>query len=190
MRIKDEQKQEAIIQATIKLVNQMGFAATSVAKIAKEANVSPATLYIYYKNKEDLLLSTYTDIKMFLGKSITENVNFEQPIRDILLEIWRKTFKFIKENPEIIQYKEQFANSPYEELVDHRNMEKAFAPVLEVVRKGIEQKIIKNVEFDILATYIFYPAFILTNPKHCKNVEMSETNIDIAFNLSWDAIKL
>ena len=52
MRYKDEAKQNAIIEATVKLVNQIGFAATSTSKIAKEANVSSATIYIYYKNKE------------------------------------------------------------------------------------------------------------------------------------------
>ena len=63
MRTKDDVKQEALVEATVKLVNQIGFAASSVAKIAKEAGVSPATLYIYYKNKEDLLVSTYVEIK-------------------------------------------------------------------------------------------------------------------------------
>ena len=45
MRVKDEVKQDAIIEATIKLVNEIGFVSSSVSKIAKEANVSPATLY-------------------------------------------------------------------------------------------------------------------------------------------------
>ena len=58
MRTKDEGKQDAIIKATIKLVNEIGFVSSSVAKIAKEANVSPATIYVYYQNKEDLLIST------------------------------------------------------------------------------------------------------------------------------------
>ena len=55
MRIKDLHKQEAIIEATVELVNEIGFVSSSVSKIAKKANVSPATLYIYYKNKEDIL---------------------------------------------------------------------------------------------------------------------------------------
>lgn len=190
MRIKDELKQEAIINATVKLVNEIGFSATSVSKIAKEANVSPATIYIYYKNKEDLLISTYVDIKMYLGKSVTEGLNLELPIRDILLHIWRKIFKFVKENPEIIKYKEQFANSPYEEMIDHSSMEKAFHPVIEVIQRGIDQKIIKDVEMDILATYVFYPIFILTNKKMCKNLVIDDELIDKTFNLSWDAIKL
>ena len=52
MRTKDEEKQDALFEATVKLVNEIGFAASSVAKIAKEANVSAATLYIYYRNNQ------------------------------------------------------------------------------------------------------------------------------------------
>ena len=63
MRVKDEIKQDALFKATVKLVNEIGFASSSVGKIAKEAGISPATVYIYYKNKEDLLVSTYMDIK-------------------------------------------------------------------------------------------------------------------------------
>ena len=37
MRIKDDIKQEALFQATVKLVNEIGFVSSSVAKIAKEA---------------------------------------------------------------------------------------------------------------------------------------------------------
>ncbi|MCK4754383.1 MAG: helix-turn-helix transcriptional regulator, partial [Calditrichia bacterium] len=67
MRVKDEFKQDALFNATVKLVNEIGFVAASVSKIAKEANVSPATIYIYYKNKDDLLVSTYIEIKKKIG---------------------------------------------------------------------------------------------------------------------------
>ena len=70
MRVKDELKQDALFKATIKLVNEIGFVASSVSKIAREADVSPATIYVYYKNKEDLLVSTYINIKQTLSDEI------------------------------------------------------------------------------------------------------------------------
>lgn len=94
MRHKDENKQDAIIKATIKLVNEIGFVASSVAKIAKEANVSPATIYIYYKNKEDLLVSTYIDIKQKLSTAIIKDFDESQPIRDILKKMWFNSFDY------------------------------------------------------------------------------------------------
>jgi AcrR family transcriptional regulator len=132
MRFKDEHKQEAIIEATIKLVNEIGFAATSVSKIAKEANVSPATLYIYYKNKEDLLVSTYVTIKRNIGKAILENFDESMPIRDIMKQVWFNIFEYNLKNPQYFHFKEQFANSPYADLINDIDLEKGFEPIIQV----------------------------------------------------------
>ncbi|WP_094092917.1 TetR/AcrR family transcriptional regulator [Paenibacillus physcomitrellae] len=40
-------------------MNEIGFAETSISKIAKKAGVSAATIYIYYENKEDMLSKIY-----------------------------------------------------------------------------------------------------------------------------------
>jgi hypothetical protein len=58
------------------------------------------------------------------------------------------------------------------------------------MQKGIEQKIIKDVNFDVLTAFIFYPIYSLSNKRLCKGFEKSEENIEVAFNLAWDAIKL
>jgi AcrR family transcriptional regulator len=55
MRRKDDEKQKNIKEAVIKLILKEGFHGTSISKIAKEAGVSPATVYIYYENKDMML---------------------------------------------------------------------------------------------------------------------------------------
>lgn len=190
MRYKDEAKQDAIIRATVKLVNQIGFVESSVSKIAKEAGVSPATIYIYYKNKEDLLVSTYIDIKQKMGKAILEDFDSTQPIRDIMKTFWLNAFDFISKNPDDFQYTEQFANSPYSSLVNKIEVENHFEPIAEVIQRGIRQKIIKDVPFDILRIFAFYPVVLLSNPLLCAETECNERNIETAFNMAWDAIKL
>ncbi len=59
MRHKDDNKHQAICDAAIGLITANGFADTSISKIAKVANVSPATIYVYFENKEDLLNKVY-----------------------------------------------------------------------------------------------------------------------------------
>lgn len=190
MRIKDIQKQEAIIEATVELVNEIGFASSSVAKIAKKANVSPATLYIYYKNKEDLLVSTYIEIKKKLSDALLKDFDNTNPFRDILFTFWKNAFEFIDNNRKLYQYAEQFSNSPYSDIVDHKELEKHFEPFFKVLQNGIDQKVIKNVSYDILSTFIFYPIMILSNPKMCRKTEVNENVVETSFNLAWDAIKL
>ena len=190
MRTKDDEKEAALFEATVKLVNEIGFAASSVSKIAKEANVSPATIYVYYKNKEDLLVSTYIEIKLNLSNAILNDFNDKLPIRDILRNVWFNMFEYISNNLEYYNFIEQFSNSPYSSLVNKKEVEQYFDPLIKVLQSGIEQKIIKNVNLDILGAFMFYPITVLANSRLCQDFELNEENIEIAFTLAWDAIKL
>lgn len=190
MRTKDEEKQIALFEATVKTVNEVGFAAASVSKIAAAARVSPATLYVYYENKEDLLVSTYIEVKKGFSRAILEDFDDKLPIRDILRNVWRTMSVYISNHPEYFRFAEQFNNSPYQTLVNKEMVEKYFIPLIEVLQKGIEQKIIKDVQIDILAAFIFYPVIALSNPRLCSDFEMTPESIETAFTLAWDAIKL
>ena len=190
MRTKDDEKKEALFRATVKLVNEIGFVASSVSKIAREAGVSPATIYVYHKNKEELLVSTYIDIKLDLSETILRDFDDALPIRDILRRVWFNMFHYLSNHPEYHQFMDQFANSPYSSRVDREALEKHFVPILNVLARGIEQKIIKDVDREILAAFVVYPISALANPRLREDLEMTEENIETAFTMAWDAIKL
>lgn len=190
MRIKDEYKQLALYKATIKIVNDIGFASSSVSKIAKEAGVSPATVYIYFKNKEDLLVSTYIDVKKELSKAMLRNFDKDLPIRDILRTIWFNMFDYILKHTDRFQFTEQFFNSPYFSLLNKEEIEHYYDPLFKVVSRGIEQKIIKDVSFEILRAFVFFPILVLSNPSLSPDFRLNDENINAAFTLAWDAIKL
>jgi len=190
MRTKDDEKVAALFEATVKLVNEIGFASSSVSKIAGEAGVSPATIYVYYKSKEDLLVSTYIEIKLDLSKALLKEFNDQLPIRDILRNVWFNMFEYISNNLEYYKFVEQFSNSPYRSLVNKQEVEQYFVPIVKVLQKGIELKIIKNVSFDILTAFMYHPITVLANPSLCQDFEPHEGNIETAFTLAWDAIKL
>jgi AcrR family transcriptional regulator len=190
MRTKDEQKKEALFEATIKLVNDIGFASSSVSKIAKEAGVSPSTIYVFYKNKEDLLVSTYIELKRKMSDALLDNFDVNLPIRDIIRNVWFGMFKYISINLGYYDYMEQFANSPYNSLVDKAALEKHFIPIIEVVERGIQQKIIKNVDLNLLSAFLFHPVSRLANPRLCHGWELDEEALETAFTMAWDAIKL
>lgn len=63
MRTKDENKIKAIKDAVIKLCAADGFTNLTTAKVAKTAGVSPATIYLYYKDKTDMLSRLYEEVK-------------------------------------------------------------------------------------------------------------------------------
>jgi AcrR family transcriptional regulator len=53
------EKEIAIIETAIKLFASKGFSSTSIQEIATESGISKGAFYLYFKSKEDLLLSIF-----------------------------------------------------------------------------------------------------------------------------------
>jgi len=55
------EKRERILQSAIKVFARKGFYNTRVSEIARTAGVADGTIYLYFKNKDDILISIFTD---------------------------------------------------------------------------------------------------------------------------------
>ncbi len=54
-------KRERILDAAVQVFAQRGFFQARVTDIAREAGVADGTIYLYFKNKDDLLISLFED---------------------------------------------------------------------------------------------------------------------------------
>lgn len=63
---KDKPKYKQIIDAAIIVIAENGYHQSQVSKIAKQAGVADGTIYLYFKNKEDILISVFEEkMEMF-----------------------------------------------------------------------------------------------------------------------------
>ena len=58
---KRSDKRERILDGALKAFARKGFYNTKVSEIASEAGVADGTIYLYFKNKDDLLISLFED---------------------------------------------------------------------------------------------------------------------------------
>lgn len=86
-------KYDAIIDAAVRVIAEHGYHNAQVARIAREAKVADGTIYLYFENKDDVLISLFTE-KM--GKFVSEAKQvlneFDSPIEQ-LREIIRLHFE-------------------------------------------------------------------------------------------------
>lgn len=54
-------KYKLIIEAAVDVIAENGYHASQVSKIAKKAGVADGTIYLYFKNKEDILISVFKE---------------------------------------------------------------------------------------------------------------------------------
>jgi len=55
------EKYKVIIEAAIKVIADNGYHGSQVSKIAREAGVAEGTIYLYFENKEDILISIFRE---------------------------------------------------------------------------------------------------------------------------------
>lgn len=56
---RNSDKYQLILEAAVKVFAQQGFHQSTVAQIAKKAGVADGTIYLYFKNKDDILVQFY-----------------------------------------------------------------------------------------------------------------------------------
>ena len=59
MAKKTGEKYNAIIEAAIRVIARNGYHNSQVTKIAREAQVADGTIYLYFENKDDILISLF-----------------------------------------------------------------------------------------------------------------------------------
>ncbi|MDN7240302.1 TetR/AcrR family transcriptional regulator [Planococcus sp. N028] len=66
---KDKPKYKQIVDAAVIVIAENGYHQAQVSKIAKQAGVADGTIYLYFKNKEDILISVFQEkMGMFVSK--------------------------------------------------------------------------------------------------------------------------
>ena len=139
MRARDELKEEAIREKAIELIVREGFDGFSMQKLARAAGVSPATLYIYYKNREDLVNSLYNRVNQTFTRVALENFSPGDTLETGLWTQWKNRMRFILEYPTYYQFYEQFRNSPlilHEEVKSNDFKENMREFVKNAIRRG------------------------------------------------------
>ena len=189
MRIKDSNKKEAIYRATITLLNKIGFSDISMSKIAEEAEVSPSTIYVYFENKDDMMVKVYKNAKEKLSNKMFAGYGNDLPIRSSFELITRNYIRFVLENKEEFLFMEQFNNSPYVNFLDKSDIELLFQPLHDLMANGKKQRVVKNVEDSLLFAHIETPIFELAKRSFRGQFTFTEENIESLVNMSWDAIK-
>ena len=68
-------KHEQILRAAIKTFARKGFYNTRISDIAKEANVADGTIYLYFKNKDILLVSLFEESMNQIIQMVNERLS-------------------------------------------------------------------------------------------------------------------
>ena len=183
-------KRNALIKATIELVNNNGFHATPMSKIAKMANVSPATIYLYFENKQDLVNKTYIQVKEAYTKYAFANYNEGMSVKEGFEIIWKRIADFKFKECENALFLSQCDHTP---MIDKPSLQegiKHLQPLLDLWERGKKEGIIKPISNYLLYAYAINPLSFLMIAKKRGAFQLDKTHLEEAYQSAWSSIKV
>lgn len=97
-----EEKRRRILDAAKTLFLEHGFEKTSIRNIADHIEYSPGTIYLYFKDKNELLLALHTEAFDLFGKHLSQNIHQLTPI-ERLAQMGKNYISYALQNPELYE---------------------------------------------------------------------------------------
>ncbi|MFH1357206.1 MAG: TetR/AcrR family transcriptional regulator [bacterium] len=95
------EKYQKIIDAAIKVFAKKGFFHAKVADVAKQADVADGTIYLYFKNKDDLLISIFENsMDNFLSEA-KKKIATQESVKDKLKEFLTLHLTLLEKNQKL-----------------------------------------------------------------------------------------
>ncbi|MGE7600965.1 TetR/AcrR family transcriptional regulator [Peribacillus sp. NPDC097675] len=91
-------KYNQIIDAAVIVIAQNGYYQAQVSKIAKQAGVADGTIYLYFKNKEDILISLFHEKMGYFVEQIEEELKGKTSVSEKLFLLIQKHFQILSED--------------------------------------------------------------------------------------------
>lgn len=95
---RNKPKYKQIIDAAVIVIAENGYHNAQVSKIAKQAGVADGTIYLYFKNKEDVLISLFQEKMGQFVEKIEEEIAGKQRASEKLYMLVEKHFALLAED--------------------------------------------------------------------------------------------
>src|SRR4029450_13576493 len=130
-------KYQKIIQAATKVFASQGFYNSKVADIAREADVADGTIYLYFKNKDDILISIFENsMDTFIGALEKTLKSLKDPIEKLHCFI-RLHLELVENNQDVAQVLQIELRQPSKFMKEYAATK--FRDYLEIIAEVLEE---------------------------------------------------
>jgi AcrR family transcriptional regulator len=177
-RREKEARRELAIDAAMRIYDKDGYHGVTMEKIAEGSELSRAALYLYFKNKEEILVSAIVSHADYFARVLRELHDRREEIKDNLLEeLWECFRRFYEKDPVTFtawQYFHQCemisALSPELRTLLHQAGAKVVALQHEIVKFAVAERIFIDCDYRTLAEVIWSTFLGIVYVESSKNV--------------------
>lgn len=180
------EKMTAIAGTAVRLFTERGFHGTPTSLIAREAGVSNGTLFHYFPTKEELINSTYYEIKSRMAEEIGRGVDAERTERERMRRLWRSAVLWGVDHPDEYMFVQQFCSSPFIRRLPPEEFLKDAPAVYEALTETLGTTCLKGMPVEVAFSVISSPidAVIRSLIESGGDLD-ADRLIDASFEIVW-----
>ena len=187
--IKDFDKKEAIFQAMLALISKHGFHSSPMSEVAKQADVAAGTIYHYFKSKDELICALYLKLKEKTIDYLFVTDDTDKPFKERFRHFYLQMIDYCLKNPKEFYFLEQFANSPFINIIPKNEIQKLDQPIYDFLRKAIFTQVLRDIPPKILIAFVMGSANAIIKLQLSGGFKMTSSDLELAFFTCWDGIK-
>lgn len=187
---------ERIMQAALEIFSLHGFEGARMEKIASKVGINKASLYFYFKSKEQLFRELFDIIvKKHYHYLTSLFLKYKElPLKQLLSSIYKDYLEYHWDNTEMDFWNMVYYYPP-EQMKDEiiqftqDSFDVFTAELTSVMKKGIEKKELQPLNPTDMATTFYYLVTCITLSTGLMNKEQGLSQMDSCFNVFWNGIK-
>ncbi|GAA4344722.1 TetR/AcrR family transcriptional regulator [Kangiella taiwanensis] len=181
-------KQHQILEAAIRLFVERGLQGSSMALVAKEAEVATGSVYNYFEGKEHLINECFLHVKRSEVEFLLEHYDAEAGFEDRFKTVYTKIIHFMMENCSYFRFLHLYAFSP---VITQETRDKLF-PLYEIFFKLYEDAykagVIRSPDAPEQHLSIYGGMSFLMHYYYVNGVEITEERIQSMVDFAWFAL--
>ncbi len=137
-----EWRRHEILEAARRIFARLGYAATNVEEIAKEAGMAKGTVYLYFKSKEEVFAEVLaSDMECLVNKMI-EDMSAVKTFENRLTVFLNLRLAYIQNNRDFLNiYLAEFGGRGSRSAMSCKTFDKLFWRKFEFIRQCLEEAI-------------------------------------------------
>ncbi|MGC8719935.1 MAG: TetR/AcrR family transcriptional regulator [Thermodesulforhabdaceae bacterium] len=155
---KKTEKYERILDAAIRVFAQKGFYQSRVSDIAREAGVADGTIYLYFKNKDDILISIFEEKMRSAIAIFQQELSQTENALSKLKRFVRVHLDLFRQNPELAAVLQVELRQSSRFMKEYKKVElKRFLDIIgDIVKQGQEEGLFrKDLPVSLVKRFIF-----------------------------------
>lgn len=148
MQVKDQNKEEDIIKAVGYIIRKKGVAGVSISAVARKAGISKGTVYIYFKDKQDMIRHSYLANRQHYNDYLTEHTKTDCNVLTQLNSFIDSLFHFGQHYPDELMIIDTVLSSPlHSQLFQNgHDPDEMLDPWLKIIDQGKKQGVFKQID--------------------------------------------